>query len=88
MRERAAELLAHHPLELGERHRRDVVAKRCELGLEGLTLVLGEPVELDHRDHLADLHRRPAHPPELLDELFDERGGSLPLRRLRALRAA
>ena len=56
-----------------ERHRRDVVAQRRQLALQ-LVLLLGvEAVELDHREHLPDLHRRAAHPSELLDELVHER---------------
>ena len=67
---------------LRERHRRHVVAERRQLGLELVALLLGQAVELDHRDHLADLHRRAAHPAELIDELVDERGRALVLRRL------
>ena len=49
-------------------------------------LVLGKAVELDHRDHLTDLHRRATHLPELVDELPDQRRGALFLGRRRALR--
>ena len=49
--------------------------------LELLPLLLGEAVELDRREHLADLHRRAAHLPELFDELLDQRRGPLPLGR-------
>ena len=66
-------------------HRRDVVAERGELALQSVALVLGQAVELDHREHLPDLHRRAAHLAELLDELLDERRGPLALRRGRAL---
>jgi hypothetical protein len=86
--DRPAELLAQEPLELGERHRRHVVAQRGEPALEVVALVLGQAVEVDHRQHLADLHRGAAHLAELLDELVDERGGPLVARRLRALRRA
>ena len=75
--ERAAELCAHQLLELGERDRRDVVAQRRELGLAARPLLLRQPVELDHRQQLADLHRRAAHPAELVDELADQLGGPL-----------
>ena len=77
--ERPAELLAHELLEVRERHRRDVVAERGEAALQLVLLVLGKAVELDHRDHLADLHRRAAHLPELVDELLHDRRGSLAL---------
>ncbi len=83
--QRAAELLAHHLLEVGEAHRRDVVAERGEAALQLVPLVLREAVELDHRDHLADLHRRAAHLPELVDELLHQRGRPLAFRRRRAL---
>jgi hypothetical protein len=33
--------------------------------LQLVALVLGKAVELDHRDHLTDLHRRATHLPEL-----------------------
>ena len=49
-------------------------------------LVLGKAVELDHRDHLTDLHRRATHLPELIDELLDQRRRALLLGRRRALR--
>jgi hypothetical protein len=78
--ERSAELGSHQPLELRERDRRDVVAELGELRLQRLALVVGEPVELDHREDLPDLHRRASHLPELLDELVDERGGAFILR--------
>ena len=74
-RQRRAELRAQQLLEPRERHRRDAVAQRRKLALQLVLLVLGEAVELDHREHLPDLHRRAAHPPELLDELADERRG-------------
>ena len=83
--QRPAELLAQQLLELGERDRRDVVAQLGELALELVLLVLGQAVELDHREHLADLHRRAAHPPELVDELAHERRGALALGRRGAL---
>ena len=67
--DRPAELLPHELLEVCERHRRDVVAQRGELALQLVLLVLGKAVELDHREHLADLHRRAAHLPKLVDEL-------------------
>ena len=86
--ERSAELVSHQPLELRERDRRDVVAELGELRLQRVALVLGEAVELDHREHLPDLHRRATHLPELLDELVDERGGALVLRGCGALRRA
>ena len=85
--ERPAELLAHAASRGGERDRRDVVAERGELALQLVLLLLGKAVELDHRDHLADLHRRAAHLAELLDELVHERrrplvlGGRGPLGR-------
>jgi hypothetical protein len=72
--QRPAELPPHEFLEVCERHRRDVVAKLGELALQFVLLVLGEAVEVDHRHHLANLHRRSAHLPKLVDELIDERG--------------
>ena len=60
-----------------ERHRRDVVAERGEAALQLVLLVLGKAVELDHRDHLADLHRCAAHLPELVDKLLNGRRGPL-----------
>jgi hypothetical protein len=79
--QRPAELLSHELLEVGERDRRDVVAERGELALQLVLLVLGKAVELDHRDHLADLHCRTAHLPKLVDELVDERCGPVALGR-------
>src|SRR4029453_14842953 len=84
--ERTAELSAHQLLELREPNGRDVVAERREPPLQLLPLVLGKAVELDHRDHLTDLHRRATHLPELVDELLDQRRGALLLGRRRALR--
>ena len=84
--ERTPELLAHQLLEVSEPHRRDVVAERREPPLQLVPLVLGKAVELDHRDHLTDLHRRATHLPELIDELPDQRRGALFLGRRRALR--
>jgi hypothetical protein len=84
--ERPAKLVSHQPLELRERDRRNVVAELGELRLQRVALVLGEAVELDHREHLSDLHRRPTHLPELLDELADERRRALVLRSSGALR--
>ena len=75
--ERAAELLTHQLLEIREPHWRDVVAKRGEAALQIIPLVLREPVELDHRDDLADLHRGAAHLPKLVDELLDKCGRPL-----------
>ena len=86
--ERPAELVAQQPLELCERDRRDVIAELGELCLQRVALVLGEAVELDHREHLPDLHRRSAHLAELVDELVDERRGALILRGGGALRGA
>ena len=57
--ERPSELVSQQPLELGERDRRDVVTQLGELGLQDVALVLGQAIELDHREHLPDLHRRP-----------------------------
>ena len=81
MLQRPAELLAHQLLQVREPHRRDVVAERGEAPLQFVPLLFREAVELDHRDHLADLHRRAAHLPKLFDELLDERRGPLPLGR-------
>ena len=83
--QRRAELLAHELLQACERHRRDVVAERRELTLQLVLLLLRKAIELGHRDHLADLHRRAAHPAELLDELVHERRGALVLGRRRPL---
>jgi hypothetical protein len=47
--------------------------------LQFVPLVFGNAVELDHRDHLADLHRRAAHLSKLFDNLFDHRRGPLTL---------
>ena len=72
-----AQLLAQQLRHLLERQRRDVVAQLRERLLEALALVLGQRGEVDRREHLPDLHRRPAHLAELLDELARERGGAL-----------
>ena len=77
--ERPTELLAHQLLELSEGHRRDVVAERAELALQLVLLFRAEAVELDQREHLADLHRRAPHLPELIDQLLDQRSGALVL---------
>jgi hypothetical protein len=77
--ERPAELVSHQPLELRERDRWDVVAELGELCLQCVAVGLGKAIELDHREHLSDLHRRPTHLAELLDQLVDERGGALVL---------
>ena len=82
--ERTAELLAHQLLEVSEPHRRDVVAERREPPSQLVPLVLGKAVELNHRDHLTDLHRRAAALPERVDELPDQRRGALFLGRRRA----
>src|SRR4029079_10435987 len=72
-----AELVLEQLLDLLERERWDVVAQRGERLLELLALGLGDRGEVDGREDLADLHRRPAHLPELLDELVRGRGGAL-----------
>ena len=72
----------------GERDRRDVVAQRREPGLQLGALLLGQPVELDHQEQLPDLHRRAAHPAELVDQLADEGRGPLVAGRGRPLRAS
>ena len=84
--QRRAELLPHQLLQVREPHRRDVVAERGQAALQLVPLLFRETVELDHRDHLADLHRRAAHLPKLFDELLDQRGGPLALGRRGALR--
>ena len=77
LRERRAELLTQEPLQTGERDRRDPVAERRELALQLVPLVLGQAIDLDHRDDLANLHRGTPHPAQLVDELTDERRGAL-----------
>ena len=77
VRERRAELLSQQLLHAREGHRRNPVAEGREFSLELVLLVVVETVELDHRDHLTDLHRRAAHPPQLIDELVHERRRSL-----------
>ncbi len=72
-----AELLAQQLLDLLERQRRHVVAQLRERLLEALALLLGQRREVDRREHLPDLHRRPAHLAELLHELARERGRAL-----------
>jgi hypothetical protein len=76
---RPAELPPHQLLQVRERHRRDVVPQRGEPVLQFVALVLGKAVELDHRHHLADLHRRAAHLPKLVDELLHGCCGPLTL---------
>jgi hypothetical protein len=49
-------------------------------------LIFREAIELDHRDHLADLHRRAAHPAKLVDEFIHERRSALLLGRRRPRR--
>ena len=73
--------VAQQLLELGERHRRRGVAQRGEALLELLALVLGDEVEVDGREDLADLHRRALHLPELLDELVGDRDRVVALER-------
>ncbi len=70
-----------------KRHRRDVVAQRRQAALQLILLVLGKAVELDHRDHLADLHRRAAHLPKLVDQLLRRAPRSARSGRLRPARA-
>ena len=79
--QRPAELLPHQLFQVREPHRRDVVAERGEAPLQFAPLLFREAVELDHRQHLADLHRRAAHLSELLDNLLDQRCGTLTLGR-------
>ena len=67
------QLLAQQLLEPLERERRHVVAQLRQRLLEALALVLGQRAEVDRGEHLADLHRRTAHLPELLDQLARER---------------
>ena len=83
--ERAAELLAHQLLQVREPHGRNVVAERRQAALQIVPLLLGEAVELDHRDHLADLHGGASHLPELLDQLLDQRSCPLAFGRRGAL---
>ena len=63
-------------------------AASASLRLQLVRCSSGSAVELDHREQLPDLHRRAAHPAELLDELVDERGGALVARRPRPARAS
>jgi hypothetical protein len=79
--QRPAELPPHQLFQVREPHRRDVVAERGEAPLQFVPLIFREAVELDHREHLADLHRRPAHLSKLFDKLLDQRRGPLPLGR-------
>ena len=85
LRERATELLAHHLLEVGEADRGNVVAQRGQAALQLVAFVLRKAVELEHRDHLADLHCRAAHLAKLIDELSHQRSRPLAFRRRRAL---
>ena len=62
-------------------HGRHAVAQRRERALQLIALLVLEAVEIDHRDHLADLHGRAAHPAQLLDKLAHERGRALALGR-------
>ena len=92
--QRCAQLLAQQLLEPRERHRRDAVAERREFLLKLIPLIFRQAIQLDHRDHLANLHRCAAHPAKLLDEFVYERGsafllgGSRPLRRTNPIRGA
>ena len=86
--QRPAQLLAHQLLEPLERHGRDVVAQRRELGLQLAALFRGQLVELDHREQLPDLHRRAAHLAQLVDEFSDELRRPLVARLRRPLRRA
>ena len=79
--QRPAELLPYELFQVREPHGRDVVPERGEAPLQFFALVFGKAVELDHRDHLADLHRRAAHLSKLFDDLLNERCGPLSLRR-------
>ena len=79
--QRPAELLPHQLFQLREPHRRDVVAEHGEAPLQFVPLLFREAVELDHREHLADLHRRAAHLPKLCDNPLHQRRGPLPLGR-------
>ena len=81
----AAELLAHQLLEPGERTGGTSSRSAASLRCSSSRCVLGKAVELDHREHLTDLHRRAAHPAELVDELPDQRRGALFLGRRRPL---
>ncbi len=49
----------------------------ASLDSSSVALLVRQPVELDHRQQLPDLHRRAAHPAQLVDELADEVGGPL-----------
>ncbi len=69
----AAELLAQELLQARERDRRDAVTECRELLLKLGLLLLGEAIEIDHRDDLADLHRRTAHATQLIDDFMHER---------------
>ena len=61
-------LALEHLVHLLPRDRRDVVAKRREPLLQVLGLVGVEAGELDRRQDLPGLHRRPAHDRELVDQ--------------------
>ena len=68
-----APLVGQDPADLFPADRGDVVAQRGEPLLQVLGLVGVEAGELDRREHLAGLHRGPAHDRELVDERVDRR---------------
>ena len=70
--ERAAEVALGDLAHVLEGDLRRAVAQRRQALLELLALALGDEVEVDGGEHLADLHRRALHLPELLDELVGE----------------
>ena len=79
--QRPAELLTDQLLEARKAHRRHVVAEGGEPCLQTVALIRRNPVELDEREHLTDLHRGASHLPQLIDELIDQRGCPLALSR-------
>ena len=52
-----------------ERNRGRVIAQRCELFAESLPVRHGHHIEVEHRQHLAQLHRGTLHAAEHRDEL-------------------
>ncbi len=63
-------------------HGRRVVAQLGHAALDALGALVLHARELDGGEHLADLHGRALHLPELDDDLLDDVGGALGLRAL------
>jgi hypothetical protein len=66
----STEIVFEHSAHLLKRHRRRLIAQNGQLALELGTRVCRHETQIDHRKHLAQLHRRALHTTKYRDDLI------------------